>query len=290
MKRRRAFTLVELLMIVSILGLLLMILLPSLKSAMEFPRRATCMNNLKQIGVGLYNYHSSNNGYMPPFYSGATAGGYDWIWTDSLAPYVDGDKQPGPGVESGNPACAGVQSVANYPGKSIWACADAMPNPDPDVVTAYGTQYPSGGFRTNYANTCGSVEVGAWQPSLNNAGLILSDGLRQNGSPDSFRVPNRYNQMDSRSVMIFCGCYGCDADAGLPDPATLPNDWNRNADTPPPLAPGKGVIFVPFAHLRQNPGLTVSGNVRAYSKGTHMGGDPNGTDPNSKDTWVPEGN
>ena len=285
-----AFTLVELLMIVSILGLLIMILLPSLKSAMEFPRRATCMNNLKQIGAGLTSYQGSNNGYMPPF-CGDNGGGYDWLWMDSLSPYVDSNgKQPGPGVESGNPAGAGVTSVVNYPGKSIWACPDAMPNPAPNVVAAYGTQYPAGGFRTNYANTCGSTAVGAWQPALNNAGLVLSDGHRQNGTPDSYRISNRYNQMDSRSVLIFCGCYGCKADPGFPDPATLPSDWNLNAQIPPVVVPGDGVIIIPFAHLRQTPALTVNGSVRAYSKGTQMGGDPNGMDPNGKDTWVPQGN
>jgi type II secretory pathway pseudopilin PulG len=290
MKRRLAFTLIELLMIVSIIVVLITILLPSVRSALEFPRRSTCLSNLKQIGIGLYNYQGANNGYMPPFCSGSNAAiPYDWIWPDTLAPYVDSNgKQAGPGVESG----------INYPGKSIWACPDAQINPDPDVVADYGTEFPTGGFRTNYANTCGSVATGTWQPAANNAGLIMSDGHRTSTSTfDSYKVCNRYTQMDSQSVLIFCGCYGCSADhgnpcgtsGGFPDPATLPRDWNANSVFPPTPSPvpGPGVIIIPFAHLHQTPALTVNGSVKGYGKGTQMGGGPNDTDTSGKDTWVP---
>lgn len=59
--RARGFTLIELLVVIAIIAVLIALLLPAVQAAREAARRAQCVNNLKQLGLAMHNYHSTEN-------------------------------------------------------------------------------------------------------------------------------------------------------------------------------------------------------------------------------------
>jgi prepilin-type N-terminal cleavage/methylation domain-containing protein len=68
----RGFTLIELLVVIAIIAVLIALLLPAVQAAREAARRAACINNLKQIGLGMHNFESSRQ-VLPPTWAISTA-------------------------------------------------------------------------------------------------------------------------------------------------------------------------------------------------------------------------
>ncbi len=94
-RQSRGFTLVELLVVIAIIGLLVALLMPAVQAAREAARRSQCLNNLKQLAIGLQQHTNSFRRFpigavnSTSDYSGLTYGSNRQTWIVTLLPFIE---------------------------------------------------------------------------------------------------------------------------------------------------------------------------------------------------------
>jgi len=84
------FTLVELLVVIAIIGVLVALLLPAVQAAREAARRASCQNNLRQIGIACHNYHDVHSNFPSGWIDNPNdPNGEGWGWGTLILPFIE---------------------------------------------------------------------------------------------------------------------------------------------------------------------------------------------------------
>ena len=92
MRFRRAFTLVEMLVVIAVIGVLIALLLPAIQAARESARRAACKSNLRQVAQALHIYHDAHGNFPPGWTTtdlNDPEGVPGWGWAVHVFPYLE---------------------------------------------------------------------------------------------------------------------------------------------------------------------------------------------------------
>jgi prepilin-type N-terminal cleavage/methylation domain-containing protein/prepilin-type processing-associated H-X9-DG protein len=161
MKRRTAFTLIELLIVIAIIGILISLMLPAVNSAREAARKIQCANKIRQIGLALHHYASDKNKFPP----GATtidvqprswSTGYGVSWLIQILPYHE-ENNTFDEVDLGSLSAGDLDySVANIPALQDFAAGlYACPSSPMERFSFLGTSKVNV-FLSNYAGIAGA--------------------------------------------------------------------------------------------------------------------------------------
>ena len=148
--RRRGFTLIELLVVIAIIAVLVALLLPAVQAAREAARRASCVNNLKQVGLGFHNYHDIHN-TLPPGYIyqlGYRTGGFGWA--SMILPQVEQSPLFN-AINFNLPAWSPQNSTACTTRLAVYQCpTDYTPSLPPGDLVREGFRYARASYVANF--------------------------------------------------------------------------------------------------------------------------------------------
>ena len=200
--KHRGFTLIELLVVIAIIAVLIALLLPAVQAAREAARRSQCVNNLKQIGLAVQNYISSNSS-LPPQTSWPTMAanmtgntlGYQWgfTWYYSIMPFLE--QTPVYNAVNFNVSPMGPQQVTAAAMKvSSLLCPDESGNQQLYPLSATGYSGFSGYFAsTSYVGNYGGPAAiqpysGVITPGYDVEGMSTSTPTSATGQLQTIRL------------------------------------------------------------------------------------------------------
>lgn len=184
LKFQRGFTLIEVLVVISIIGVLAGLLLPAIQQARETARRMQCQSHLRQIGIALLNYHDSKRSFPPGYISKTDSAGNEigpgWGWASRILPELEQSSlfekiDFGLGIEHASNIAVRLQRVPLY------LCPS---DPAPNHWRVVKRNLATGAFLNNICDVASANYIGmfgTFEPGVDGDGAFFrndSVGLR----------------------------------------------------------------------------------------------------------------
>ena len=195
MQRRSGFTLVELLVVIAIIGVLVGLLLPAVQSAREAARRASCSNNLKQIGLAVQNHHDTKNRFPEGrVRTHAKNTGAPWnteniSWMARVLPFMEEQALHDAIDFELSPGWSGVNNQVMKNKVATYRCPSDAGLGRVNWIDAAGNRRTGGApdsnrfgqGQTNYLASAGAVmQMATWAAGSKSRGVVYSHDIRVN--------------------------------------------------------------------------------------------------------------